>query len=186
MALLSGGDAGVPGVAQHEHVEVREPAAVPERGDHRLQSRHDAPRILVVGRHQERGRRRRSWQRTARRDPEAEPAMRQQRGEPRERTREGERDPGEQHDEQHHHEHPERRHHDTVQDLVHRERRERGEQDRAPDHDEAPDRDTGGRGRRPGRPGRPLAKDLRRHRERRLLGQRAPARIRVSHGGVQR
>ncbi len=76
----------------------------------RLQPRHDARRLLVVGRHQQRGARRRMRQRRPGAGAEPAAAACQQRAEAGERAGERQRDPGEQRQEQRQHEDRERGH----------------------------------------------------------------------------
>ena len=113
--LLGDPDVRVGGVAEDEQVECVDRPGFAQRFPHRLQPRHDARGLLVIGRHQQRGARRKLRQRRIRPGAETAAAARQQRAKAGERAGERQRDPGEQREEQCQHEDRQRR------DAVHRE-----------------------------------------------------------------
>ena len=102
--LLGDPDVGIGGVAEDEQVERIARADLPQRLIDRLQLGHDPRRLLVVGRHHQRGARGKPRQRRVRTGAERAPAAGQQRKEAGERAGERQRDPGEQREEQRQHE----------------------------------------------------------------------------------
>ena len=98
--LLGHPDVGVGGVAEDEEVERIEPAGPRQRVVDRLHAGHHPRRLLVIGRHQQRGAQRQRRQRADVRDAEPPPVARDHARSRRRGAGGRERDPGEQQHEQ--------------------------------------------------------------------------------------
>jgi hypothetical protein len=169
------GDPGlrIGGVAQDEQVERIGRAGVAQRFPDRLESRHDARRRFVVGRHQQRRPRRELRQRRVGSRAETAAAARHQRAEAGQSAGERQGDPGEQREEQREHEDRQRRHAIGREHEIHLVHAFDGQRDRTADHDEPPQPNCTRRAGRSRRARRRSTQRLRRHRKRRLVGQRA-------------